>query len=141
MSAPSNIKSSAGDIAKGDLSMREALTFYNPMEEREADKAPLQLALIRRIFRYTKPYASKRNWLFILTFTRGLQLPALAWLIGRTINGPIAGRDLSGIYRYAAAYLPSGAVHRGGISFPPAVRARTGRGGGARHAVGFVRAS
>jgi hypothetical protein len=25
---------------------------------------------------------------------RGLQLPALAWLIGRTINGPIAGRDL-----------------------------------------------
>ena len=50
MSAPSNIKSSAGDIAKGDLSAREAITYYNPMEEREADKAPLQMALIRRIF-------------------------------------------------------------------------------------------
>ncbi len=105
MSAPSNIKSSAGEIAKENLSAREALTFYNPMEEREADKAPLQLALIRRIFGYTNPYAAKRNWLFALTFTRGLQLPALAWLIGRTINGPIANRDLAGIYWYAAGYF------------------------------------
>jgi len=47
----------------------------------------------------------KRNRLFVLTITRGLQLPALAWLIGRTINGPIAHRDLSGIYGWAGAYL------------------------------------
>ena len=94
LSAPSNIKSANAEAARGDPSARAAITYYNPMEEREADKAPLQMALIRRIFRYTRPYAAKRNWLFILTFTRGLQLPALAWLIGRTINGPISGRDL-----------------------------------------------
>jgi ABC-type multidrug transport system fused ATPase/permease subunit len=105
MSAPSKNKSSAGNIAKGDLSAREAITYYNPMEDRETDKAPLQLKLIRRIFRYTKPYSAKRNWLFILTFTRGLQLPALAWLIGRTINGPISHRNLSEIYGYAAGYF------------------------------------
>jgi len=105
MNAQTNIKSTRPSVSGENLSNREALTFYNPMEEREADKAPLQLALIRRIFRYTAPYAAKRNWLFILTFTRGLQLPALAWLIGRTINGPIAGRDLPGIDRYAAAYF------------------------------------
>src|SRR5271170_7789174 len=104
MSAPEN-KKSAGQIAKGDHSTREAITFYNPMEEREAEKAPLQWPLIRRIFGYTIPYAAKRNWLFILTFTRGLQLPALAWLIGRTINGPISHLDLSQIYFYAAAYF------------------------------------
>ena len=104
MSAPEKNKSS-GQIAKGDHSTREAITFYNPMEEREAEKAPLQWPLIRRIFGYTKPYAAKRNWLFILTFTRGLQLPALAWLIGRTINGPISHRDLSQIYFYAAGYF------------------------------------
>ena len=85
--------------------MREALTFYSPPEEREADQAPLQWPLIRRIFSYTNPYAAKRNWLFVLTFTRGLQLPALAWLIGRTINGPIAERDLREIYEYAAGYF------------------------------------
>jgi ATP-binding cassette subfamily B protein len=105
MSVRTNIKSPTADGPKDDFSAREALTFYNPMEEREADQAPLQLALIRRIFSYTNPYAAKRNWLFALTFTRGLQLPALAWLIGRTISGPIANRDLSGIYWYAAAYF------------------------------------
>ena len=92
-------------VAKGDHSAREAITFYNPHEEREADKAPLQWPLIRRIFGYTHPYAAKRNWLFALTFTRGLQLPALAWLIGFTINGPIAHRNLAEIYWYAAAYF------------------------------------
>jgi ATP-binding cassette subfamily B protein len=103
MSAPK--QPPASHIAKGDHSAREAITFYNPHEEREADKAPLQWPLIRRIFRYTKPYATKRNWLFLLTFLRGLQLPALAWLIGRTINGPISGRELPEIYRYAAGYF------------------------------------
>ena len=91
--------------AKGDLSAREAITFYNPQEEREADRAPLQWWLIRRIFRYTNPYAAKRNWLFVLTFTRGLQLPALALLIGLTINGPISHGHLAEIYGYAAGYL------------------------------------
>jgi len=92
-------------VAKGDHSTREAITYYNPHEEREADKAPLQWPLIRRIFRYTRPYAAKRNWLFALTFTRGLQLPALAWLIGWTINGPITGRNLQEIYWSATAYF------------------------------------
>ena len=67
---------------------RAAITYYNPFEEREPDKAPLQAKLIRRIFGYTQPCAAKRNWLFLITVVRGLQLPALAWLIGRTINGP-----------------------------------------------------
>ena len=83
---------------------RRAITYFNP-EEREPDRAPLQAALIRRVLDYTRPYAVKRNWLFTLTFARGLQLPALAWLIGRTINGPISGRDLRGIYFYAGAYF------------------------------------
>jgi ATP-binding cassette subfamily B protein len=105
MSVPPKNSPPAGNIAKGDHSTREAITYYNPMDERETDKAPLQWPLIRRIFRYTKPYAAKRNWLFLLTFLRGLQLPALAWLIGRTINGPISERNLPEIYWYAAGYF------------------------------------
>lgn len=84
---------------------REAITYFRPMEDREADRAPLSVGLIRRIFTYTRPYARRRNALFVLTFARGLQLPALAWLIGATINGPIAGQDLAGIYLHAALYL------------------------------------
>jgi ATP-binding cassette subfamily B protein len=75
------------------------------MEDREADHAPLSALLIRRMFTYTRRYTARRNWLFILTFARGLQLPALAWMIGQTINGPIAGRDLPGIYLHAGVYL------------------------------------
>ncbi len=87
------------------LDTREAITYFRPMEDREADHAPLSVQLIRRIFTYSRRYAARRNWLFVLTFARGLQLPALAWMIGQTINGPIAGQDLPGIYRHAAIYL------------------------------------
>jgi ABC-type multidrug transport system fused ATPase/permease subunit len=86
-------------------SARESITYYNPNEEREADRAPLQGKLIHRIFRYTKPYAVRRNWLFFLTFMRGLQLPFLAYLIAATINGPISGKNLDKIYWYAAGYF------------------------------------
>ncbi|HEX4121656.1 MAG TPA: ABC transporter ATP-binding protein [Verrucomicrobiae bacterium] len=84
---------------------REAITYFNPMEDREADKAPLQWSLVRRVYRYTEPFAWKRNLLFVLTFLRGIQLPAMAWMIGRTINGPIASRSWPGIQLYAAGYL------------------------------------
>ena len=105
MSRPATPSPGPTQPAPGQSSDRAAITYYNPFEEREADRAPLQAKLIRRIFGYTTPCAAKRNWLFALTVLRGLQLPALAWLIGRTINGPIAGRDLPGIYWSAAGYL------------------------------------
>src|SRR5689334_9649783 len=84
---------------------RESITWFRNLEDREEDHAPLKLQLIRRIASYTKPYKVRRNWLFILTFARGLQLPILAWMIGQTINGPIAGQNLSAIYLHAAIYL------------------------------------
>jgi ABC-type multidrug transport system fused ATPase/permease subunit len=91
-------------------SARESITYYNPNEERETERAPLQGKLIRRIFTYTRPYAVKRNWLFALTFIRGLQLPLLASLIALTINGPISGKNLDKIYWYAAGYFALAAV-------------------------------
>ncbi len=84
---------------------RESITYFHGREEDEADRAPLRAWLIRRVFTYTRPYATQRNWLFVLTFLRGLQLPALAWMIGRTINGPIAGQDLHGIFVHTAVYF------------------------------------
>src|SRR5512133_2388352 len=84
---------------------REAITWFRPLEEREADNAPLSSSLIKRIFGYTRPYKTRRTWLFVLTFARGLQLPVLAWMIGQTINGPIAERNLAGIYLHSGIYL------------------------------------
>ena len=87
------------------LDGKEAITFFHPLQDREADHAPLSLSLIRRIFTYTRAHAAKRDWLFALTILRGLQLPALAWMIGATINGPIAGRDPRGIVLYSVAFF------------------------------------
>jgi ATP-binding cassette subfamily B protein len=84
---------------------REAITYYDPAEHREIDQVPLRMDLIRRVFAYTAPYKRRRNWLFVLTALRGLQLPAMAWMIGRTINGPIAGKDVTGICLHTAGYL------------------------------------
>ncbi|MGO8929607.1 MAG: ABC transporter ATP-binding protein [Limisphaerales bacterium] len=105
MSAPSPTKAPAATAADKLGSARESITYFRPLEEREADHAPLSALLIRRMFTYTRRYAARRNWLFILTFARGLQLPALAWMIGQTINGPIAGRNLPDIYLHAGVYL------------------------------------
>src|ERR1039458_7810910 len=105
MSGPPATKLATAPTGDKLGSGREAITYFRPMEDREADHAPLSVQLIRRMFTYTRRYAARRNWLFILTFARGLQLPALAWMIGQTINGPIAGRDLPGIYLHAGIYL------------------------------------
>ncbi len=84
---------------------REAITYFLPMDDREADQAPLSMKLIRRIFSYTRPYAVRRNWLFFLIAIRGALIPTIAWMIGATINGPIAGHDQHGILVYAAAFF------------------------------------
>ena len=47
------------------------------------NQRPLELALIWRMFRYTKPHARKRNWLLALVVMRSIQLPMLAWIDGR----------------------------------------------------------
>jgi ATP-binding cassette, subfamily B, bacterial len=102
MSAPSS------RLRPSDLGLqtsRSAITYFHPLDDREAEQAPLQGKLIRRMFAYTRPYARQRAWLFLLTFMRGLQLPALSWMIGATINGPIAHRDPTGIWLYALLYL------------------------------------
>jgi ATP-binding cassette, subfamily B, bacterial len=84
---------------------REAITYFHPIDERDADRAPLSLRLIRRVAGYARPYAAKRNWLFVLTTVRGFQLPLLAWMIGATTNGPISSRDERGVLIYSAAFL------------------------------------
>src|SRR5580658_7952750 len=104
MSAEKKTKAPPSEVEKLHHT-REAITYYDPHEEREPDRAPLQGKLIKRIFTYTKPYAVRRNWLFLLTFLRGLQLPLLAYLIAATINGPISDRHLDKIYWYAAGYF------------------------------------
>jgi ATP-binding cassette subfamily B protein len=71
----------------------------------EAEARPLSLAIIRRLMTYTRPYALKRNVLLLITVIRACQLPALAWLLGWTMSGPIASGDGRRIVIAVVAYL------------------------------------
>ncbi|MGO9611250.1 MAG: ABC transporter ATP-binding protein [Verrucomicrobiia bacterium] len=81
-----------------------------PNDEDEISQRPLELALIWRLFRYTKPHARKRNWLFALVIIRSIQLPMLAWAIGAVINGPISRHDQRGVMWGAIGFLVLAAV-------------------------------
>src|SRR5262245_25090340 len=59
-------------------------------DDREADKRPLDVKLITRLIGYMRPYAAKRNLLFLMVILRSIQLPLVAWSIGAVIDGPIA---------------------------------------------------
>ena len=66
-------------------------------DDREADRHPLEMRLIWRLFVYTRPYRAKRNWLLFLVFVRSLQLPALTWLTAVVITGPVQRGDAAAI--------------------------------------------
>ena len=67
-----------------------SITAARKEDEREPDKRPLDIGLIVRLFSYMRPYAAKRNALFVCVILRGIQLPLVAWSIGAVIDGPIA---------------------------------------------------
>jgi ATP-binding cassette subfamily B protein len=78
---------------------------YRATGKNEPDRQPLEFRLIRRLFGYTRPYACGRNWLLALVMARAVQMPALAWLIGWVINGPIARQNLRMTVWWAAAFF------------------------------------
>lgn len=87
-----------------------AITQLQRDPAEDAEQRPLEFRLIWRLFSYTRPYATKRNWLFVLVVVRSIQLPLLAWTIGAVINGPITRHDASGVMWGAAGFLVLAAV-------------------------------
>jgi ATP-binding cassette subfamily B protein len=66
-----------------------SITAARRDDEREPDKRPLDIGLIVRLISYMRPYAWKRNVLFVCVLLRAIQLPLIAWTIGAVIAGPI----------------------------------------------------
>ena len=73
-------------------------------EEDEVAQRPLEWGLIRRLLSYTRPEASRRNWLIFLTLVRAVQLNGLTWLFADAISSPITGGDSRGLWLHVAAY-------------------------------------
>ncbi len=70
-----------------------SITSRRMEDDREPDKRPLDLRLITRLIGYMRPYAARRNALFLCVLLRGIQLPLIGWSIGAIIRGPIKNHD------------------------------------------------
>src|SRR5262245_59326531 len=90
MTAPASLP--APEQAALDQPAIKKLSISAPRrdDDREPDKRPLDLKLITRLIGYMRPYARKRNLLFLMVILRSIQLPLVAWSIGAVIDGPIA---------------------------------------------------
>lgn len=77
-----------------------------PQDDGEAEEQfkPLEWGLIRRLFGYTAPVKRKVQVLIGLTVIRAAQLPALAWMVGLTISGPIARHDAAALFTYVVVF-------------------------------------
>ena len=73
-------------------------------QDRELPQRPLDLALIRRLFSYTRPYRRQLAWVLVVVLIRAVQLPLGAWMIGRVIQGPVTHGDFHGALLGALAF-------------------------------------
>jgi ATP-binding cassette subfamily B protein len=86
-----------GDKADQDGKPRlDSRSEHLRVEEDEINERPLDLGIIKRIISYTRPYRRQRNLLLVLVTMRAIQLPALGWVVGAILSGPVARRDAVG---------------------------------------------
>ncbi len=64
--------------------------------EERPPSASIDWKVVVRVLTYTRPYAAKRNAVFILTALRAAQKPALAWALAAIIKGPISRGNFHG---------------------------------------------
>lgn len=74
-------------------------------EEREAQARPLDFALIRRLMGFTERYRGLRVQLLVLVLVRSVQLPLLAWGMGKLLGRLHAGQTLNSVLVGALTYF------------------------------------
>ena len=91
-------------------SLKHANAWRAPTHDGEPTDAatkPLEWSLITWIYSFTQAHARKRNRLFVFVLLRSIQLPLLAWTLGRVIEGPVSHGSATGLAWGVAGYLLS----------------------------------
>ncbi|HEY1535585.1 MAG TPA: ABC transporter ATP-binding protein, partial [Polyangiaceae bacterium] len=84
---------------------------------RDDEQRPLDFALIRRVFMYTKPYGRLRTALIFLVVTRAILMPLVTWSIAAVISGPIARQDMHWVELGVLGFLGLAAITEVGFVF------------------------
>ena len=91
-------------VVRHEMSLARGARPVEEEEERRNEPKTLDWRILRRLFTYTRPYATRRNWLFGLVIVRSMQLPLLAWAVGATIRGPVAHANRPGLWSALAGF-------------------------------------
>ncbi len=81
------------------------------------EQRPLDFAVIRRVFSYTKPYRRLRNAQIFMVVTRAILTPLVTWSIAAVISGPIARQDMHAVGLGVAGFLALAAITEVGFVF------------------------
>jgi ATP-binding cassette subfamily B protein len=95
-------------------------------ESEDAEQRPLDFALIRRVFSYTKPYAALRNALVFFVVTRAILTPLVTWSIAAVISGPIARQDAHALALGVLGFIVLAAITEAGFVFRARLALRLG---------------
>lgn len=82
-----------------------SITHFQAEPADEAKQRPLDFALFRRFFAYTRPYRARRNWLIALVTIRPMQINATSWLLGAAVGMVKAGADARELVWWSCAFL------------------------------------
>jgi ATP-binding cassette subfamily B protein len=105
MATSEAIDDRAAKSANAERKVAPALIQFERDGERDISQRPLDFDIVRRLFRYTQPYARKRNALFVLVVLRAIQLPMMGWIPAAIISGPIAHHDPRGTLLGVVGFL------------------------------------
>src|SRR3954468_24606077 len=75
-----------------------ALVSQPKRQDEDAEQRPLSLEVLRRLVGYSAAHAKKSNLLMLFVLLRAIQYPAFGWATAAMISGPIAARDVRGIW-------------------------------------------
>ena len=84
---------------------------------RDDEQRPLDFAVIRRVFSYTRPYRRLRNAQVFMVVTRAILTPLVTWSIAAVISGPIARQDMHAVGFGVAGFLALAAITEVGFVF------------------------
>ena len=82
-----------------------SITHFQAEPADESKQRPLDFALFRRFFAYTRPYRARRNWLIALVTIRPMQINATSWLLGAAVGMVKAGADARELVWWSCAFL------------------------------------
>ena len=103
------MRSNAGQNTIGSRRQASCVASWHPPKDESDDvdawSRPPGLDVVRWLYTFTRPYATKRNVLLALVVVRSLQLAGMAWIVGYVVSGPIAGHSLSGLTWGVAGYV------------------------------------